>query len=168
MARLRELFAELGLRNVRTYIQSGNVFFDTTRANRTALTSKIERHLSTKLGYEVPTFVRTPEEIEDALALQPFKRVKVTPKVRLCVALISQPLPKDLRLPASSEAKDIDLLAATPGLVFALVHVKNGKWTLPSAFLEKRYKLKSTTRWYATTMKILEAAKSPADAGKSR
>ncbi|HEV2405968.1 MAG TPA: DUF1697 domain-containing protein, partial [Ktedonobacterales bacterium] len=59
MERLRALFAELGLSNVRTYIQSGNVFFDTEQTDRVALTASIEEHLRAALGYAVPVFLRT-------------------------------------------------------------------------------------------------------------
>lgn len=42
MEQLRELFRELGFSSVRSYIQTGNVFFETTDSNRAALTRKIE------------------------------------------------------------------------------------------------------------------------------
>ena len=38
MERLRDLFSELELGNVRSFIQSGNVFFDTPRLDREELT----------------------------------------------------------------------------------------------------------------------------------
>ena len=72
MEHLRELVGELGLTHVRSYIQSGNVFFETTEADRACLTRKIEEHLRAALGYEVPTFLRTVAEVERALRLDPF------------------------------------------------------------------------------------------------
>src|SRR5215216_2224735 len=59
MARLRQLFAELGLANVRTYIQSGNVFFDGGAEDRSVLRPQIEAHLQTAMGYAVPVCLRT-------------------------------------------------------------------------------------------------------------
>src|SRR5579872_787535 len=58
MERLRQLFTELGLAHVRTYIQSGNVFFETTDSDRARVTGTIEEHLHKVLGYEVPVFLR--------------------------------------------------------------------------------------------------------------
>src|SRR5512146_2301016 len=52
MERLRALFAELGLDGVRTYIQSGNVFFEAADGDRAELTRAIERHLRAALGLE--------------------------------------------------------------------------------------------------------------------
>ena len=58
MDRLRELFEELGLKDVETFIASGNVIFRSP-AKPAALESKIERHLHQALGYEVATFIRS-------------------------------------------------------------------------------------------------------------
>ena len=56
---LRRLFEEMGFKNVETFIASGNVIFDA----RTASKKKIEAALKKALGYEVRTFLRTPEQL---------------------------------------------------------------------------------------------------------
>lgn len=85
MDALRKLFVELGLTNVRTYIQSGNVFFTTESADRAVLAERIERHLRAALGYEVPACLRTIPELERVVAVDPFASLTVTPDMRLCV-----------------------------------------------------------------------------------
>ena len=74
MARLRELFAELGFANVRSYIQSGNVFFETDETDRALLTGMIAGHLLQALGYEVGVFLRTIPEVERSSRLAASKR----------------------------------------------------------------------------------------------
>lgn len=94
MERLRELFGELGLAGVRTYIQSGNVFFTADAGiDRPALTRRIEEHLREALGFEVPTMVRTVEEVEELLAAEPFQGIELTADNRFCVVFLSEPLP---------------------------------------------------------------------------
>jgi uncharacterized protein (DUF1697 family) len=63
MDQLREIFAELGLSGVETFIASGNVLFE-SRAKPPALESRIEGALEQALGYPVPTFVRTFPELQ--------------------------------------------------------------------------------------------------------
>lgn len=63
MDRLREIFAELGLSGVETFIASGNVLFE-SRAKPAALEARIERALHDALGYEVATFLRTFPELQ--------------------------------------------------------------------------------------------------------
>ena len=63
MNRLRSLFEELGLRDVSTFVASGNVIFSTESESVQALTTTIERHLKQELGYEVATFLRSPSQL---------------------------------------------------------------------------------------------------------
>src|SRR3954464_12194003 len=71
MDRLRALFEELELANVKTFIASGNVLFDSAARNRAALESRIERHLEQALGSEVATFVRTTAELGTVIQFRP-------------------------------------------------------------------------------------------------
>ena len=78
MDSLRTHFTALRLRNVETYIASGNVIFesdDTT--DRAALEQRIEQHLEQALGYAVATFLRTPDELAAAVAAVPFPATEV-------------------------------------------------------------------------------------------
>jgi uncharacterized protein (DUF1697 family) len=162
MERLRDLFSELGFGNVRTYIQTGNVFFDTPETDRKAMTDRIEAHLKAALGYDVPTLVRTIPDVEHALALDPFRDVEVTPDVRLTVVFVSEPLPEGLELPYRSPKGDFEVVAATPGEVFLVQRRINGRPADPTAFFEKTSAGKGTSRFFHTTAKILEAAKKKA------
>src|SRR5215831_10877586 len=83
MDRLRTLFGELGFEQVRSYIQTGNVFFGSKEQDRRALRTKIEEHLQTSLGYAVATCLRTREELEALVSLDPFHGIQVTPDMRL-------------------------------------------------------------------------------------
>lgn len=57
MEPLRQLFTELGLNIVRSYISSGNIFFETEETDRQLLTGKVEPHLQNSLGYEIPVIL---------------------------------------------------------------------------------------------------------------
>jgi uncharacterized protein (DUF1697 family) len=63
MARLRELFEELGFGSVETFIASGNVVFSAKSGDAGRLEARIAGHLGKSLGYGVDTFVRTLEEV---------------------------------------------------------------------------------------------------------
>jgi uncharacterized protein (DUF1697 family) len=71
MDRLRERFEELGFTEVSTFIASGNVWFTAGRG-KAPLERRIEEHLHAALGYAVPCFIRTPEELRAVVAHQPF------------------------------------------------------------------------------------------------
>lgn len=71
MDALKALFEAAGLANVKTFIASGNVLFDSSR-KPAVLEAQIEKHLQAALGYEVVTFVRSVAEIEQAARHAPF------------------------------------------------------------------------------------------------
>ncbi|HEX2190958.1 MAG TPA: DUF1697 domain-containing protein [Longimicrobiaceae bacterium] len=72
MDRLRDLFRELGLAEVESFIASGNLVFRDPGGDAEALERRIEAHLHRALGYPVATFLRTAAEVAAVAALRPF------------------------------------------------------------------------------------------------
>jgi len=72
MEKLRTAFEELGFTDVETVIASGNVLFSTSTRSVSALESRIERHLAAELGYEVATFIRSPDDMQAVAEFDPF------------------------------------------------------------------------------------------------
>ena len=71
MAELKAMAEELGFENVRTYIASGNLLFDTT-LSEAAVKSKLERRLEDYAGKPVGVMVRTAAEMRRVVADNPF------------------------------------------------------------------------------------------------
>lgn len=72
MSDLRGLFEASGLTEVVTYIQSGNILFNSKVNDRDRLVHLLEKKLESSLGYHMSVFVFTPKELEDAAANNPF------------------------------------------------------------------------------------------------
>jgi uncharacterized protein (DUF1697 family) len=73
MHALQKLFEDLGLVEVQTYIQTGNVVFATEEADRQKLIGAIEHRLEQNLGYATKVLLLTPDELQDAAAKNPFE-----------------------------------------------------------------------------------------------
>lgn len=71
MDRLRELFVGMDFEDVSTFIASGNVIFTDDSDDAEALAGRIEQGLADALGYGVETFIRSPEELADAVRFDP-------------------------------------------------------------------------------------------------
>lgn len=71
MAELRALCEQAGLKQVRTYIQSGNVVAESPLAPP-AVKSKLEKALATRLGKAHRVILRTLDELEAVEARNPF------------------------------------------------------------------------------------------------
>lgn len=161
MERLRALFAELKLNNVRSYIQTGNFFFETDETDLDALTARNEAHLEANLGYVVPVFLRTPAELERVLLPNPFGPIEATSDTRLLVVFTSQPTKGETALPLLSPDGTIEIVKITPSKIFVVYRLKNGRPPDVNAFLKRTLSLPphaTTTRFYDTSLKILNAA----------
>jgi uncharacterized protein (DUF1697 family) len=71
MADLRTLCTDLGLSDVATYIQSGNVVFTADSATG-ELETLLDREIEARLGVRTTTVVRTRKQLEAAIAGNPF------------------------------------------------------------------------------------------------
>jgi uncharacterized protein (DUF1697 family) len=73
MDELKDLHESLGLKDVVTYIQSGNVVFTSDDADPAHLPRHIEDGFANKFGFHVKVMVRTSAELRDIIANNPFQ-----------------------------------------------------------------------------------------------
>lgn len=72
MTDLRALYADLGFRDPRTLLQSGNVIFAANTADLAAVGARIEAGILQRFGFEARSLLRTPAAFRAALANHPF------------------------------------------------------------------------------------------------
>ena len=159
MAELNRIFVSLGLKNVRTYIQSGNVLFESSRADSVALTRHIEKGLHAGAGFEIPVVLRTIPELEAIVRLNPFKKVAADAAAKLYVTFLVEALKAKPKIPLLSPKKDCEIIHVTPREVFTVTFAmpsgRAGEWM---AFIEKEFGKSVTTRNWNTVIKILALA----------
>ncbi|MGN6216331.1 MAG: DUF1697 domain-containing protein [Solirubrobacterales bacterium] len=110
---LRRHFEEMGFEDVATFRASGNVVF--TGPKREAegkLAQRVEAELDARLGYDVPVFLRSIEEVAAIAAQRPFdpKRVEKS-KGKLQVSLLAKKPSAAARRKVLALATEEDLLA---------------------------------------------------------
>jgi uncharacterized protein (DUF1697 family) len=89
MKELVAIFERLGLANVRTYIASGNVLFETANANPRTLEGKIEKALVKKYrGYNAKVIVRSEAEMQAVIDALPRGWRRPNPAVRYNVIFL--------------------------------------------------------------------------------
>ena len=90
MKDLSKLCTDLGLKNVRTFIQSGNVLFRTARKEddvRNALEKALARHMKA----EVDVFIRTAREMQRIMDANPFPHAEPS---KVVVVFLAKAAPK--------------------------------------------------------------------------
>jgi uncharacterized protein (DUF1697 family) len=93
MPALRELLAEAGMGDVRTYVGSGNVVVS-SRVASDKLAREARQLISERFGFDVPVIVRTAQELEAVLDTDPFGDIVTEPK-RYWVTFMDAELPAD-------------------------------------------------------------------------
>jgi len=71
MAELKRVFESIGLCDVKTYIQSGNVLFKSNETEK-SLNDKIENEIERVFGISVKVVLRTAVELEQVISNCPF------------------------------------------------------------------------------------------------
>ena len=159
MEDLKESFISFGLKNVKTFIQSGNVLFESTDADPIKLNSKIGKKLSNVLGYEVPILLRTVAEMEGLIQSDPFKGLKPKESEKMYVTFMNEEPKQKHTLPLFSSKKDVEIFRMYKQDAFCISHRINGSFGFPNAFIEKELKVVATTRNWTTVNKIMALAK---------
>ena len=72
METLRALCESLGLRDPRSYVQSGNVVFRTEEPDLALLAGRIEDGVERTFGFRTSAILRTSSELRDVIRRNPF------------------------------------------------------------------------------------------------
>ena len=90
MAELRLDFESLGCENVRTYIQSGNVVFESTARNASSLAKKIGQKIEDQRGFRPQILILASSDLKKAIAGTPFPKAVTEPN-RLHFFFLAKP-----------------------------------------------------------------------------
>ncbi len=153
MAKLKRDLESLKLTNVRTYIQSGNVVFDSTIKSPSSLTKKISDCIEKQHGFRPQVLLLSHDDLEKAVESNPFHSAVSSPKTLHFFFLA-----------APAESPDIDAIdkAASPTEDYKLIdhvfylHAPDGIGRSKlAANAEKYLGVVTTARNYNTVEKLL-------------
>ncbi len=158
MDRLRELCAKLGMQNVRTYVQSGNVVFQ-AQGSGAQWAELLERKLMGETRLPVTVIVRSAAEMAAILAGNPFLKEKGIDTARLHVTFLQQASAKSAVDSLANLKAGLDRLRCIGKEIY--LHCPNGygQTKLSNNALEKALGVKATTRNWNTVQKLCEMAK---------
>jgi uncharacterized protein (DUF1697 family) len=157
MDRLREIWSKFGFKNIRTYIQSGNVVFDAV--NSPSNWSKaIEKKLAGESRLPVIMVLRTAADLKKVLANNPFLKRDGIDLSKLHVTFLDGVVSKDALKKISSVNAGPDELHVSSKEAYLHCPDGYGRTKLHSAALEKLLSAKATTRNWNTVNKLYEMA----------
>ncbi len=161
MAELRSLYESLGLANVRSYVQSGNVVFESTELEAAQLARLIEAQIEQTFGYSIAVFIRDRHDFERIIAGNPFTHQRNEDPAKLHVTFLSNS-PDETKLSglvSPNEAADEFFSGAKEIFLFCPNGYGLTKWS--NNFFEKKLKMPATTRNWKTVKALYQMAHEP-------
>lgn len=156
MAELRVHLSELKINNVATYIQSGNILFDSDNVDTSILEASIQSKISEKYGFEVPVVVINRDYLIKAESENPFPNQTKEAANRAFITFLKEE-PKDENIEALKRI-DIspDLMELKGKNLYFYCPNGAGRSKISNTLFEKKLKVAATSRNFKTVWKLLE------------
>jgi len=155
---LRSLYRSLGFQDPQTYVQSGNVVFQTSKTDFPHLTRQIEAAIEKTFGFHSDVILRTTSEMRAVLQNNPFEARKDVEPGKLLVTFLPRDPGTDIRQRLRSLHCAPDELHCTVRELY--IYFPNGmarpkiSWPALEKILQSTY----TGRNWNTVGKLLEMA----------
>ena len=157
MAELKVLFGDLGMKNTRTLLQSGNVVFEAKPAPRATLAKKIADAIRKRFKADIEVVVRTAAQLRDAVAKNPFPDAARDDPSHLLIAFVAgTPIPTAAK--AFATAKFAAERFHLDGELYAHYGAGIGTSKVPGTFVEKTLGTRATARNWNTVTKLIAIA----------
>jgi uncharacterized protein (DUF1697 family) len=156
MNELKNLYETLGLKDVRTYIQSGNVVFTSDDADVTHLQQQLEESIAQTFGFHVEIIARTANELQDIIAKNPFQGQQ-NKESQWVVVMFLATIPDN-----TAQENLLKTYVGPEEIIFSGKEVYIyytdgiGRSKLSNSFLEKKLKVVGTARNWNTILQLQE------------
>jgi uncharacterized protein (DUF1697 family) len=161
MDALRTAYESLGLEDVRTLLQSGNVLFRSRLADRRQLAKRIMQELERRFDLAIEVVLRRLDEVATIVERGPVLSERADPS-KLLVMFLSTP-PRAAAQAALLEwhrAKKLKELVEIRGAEIYLYYPDGvGRSKLTNAVIENKLDVAGTSRNWNTVTKLVEAGK---------
>lgn len=155
MADLRNLYETLGLINVQSYLQSGNVVFDSDEKEIGKLKDAIEAQIESTYGFSVPVLIRTGDDFKRVIQEHPFAQEEA---IRVLVTFLYEP-PDQSNLEELNQYEDkVDQFSIGEQEIFLFCPGGYGRTKLSNNFFEKKLGVAATTRNWKSVNALYEMA----------
>jgi uncharacterized protein (DUF1697 family) len=156
MPDLTEYFERLGYQAVETFINTGNVMFESPAESAEQLAAEIETAIAPLLGFKSEIFVRTGAELQAILATAAGLVPEAT-NGEVNVAFLSAPLTALQETNLKGLISNVDQFLVQGREVYWICQVAQNASKFSNGVFEQKLKLRSTFRRVSMLIKLSEA-----------
>lgn len=159
MADLKVLYENLGLQNVQTYIQSGNLIFNCDKTEKAILKNKIKSKIKKHYGFDVSLILVQVKELSLVFENNPFVINRNEDISKLYVTFLEkEPENQDVFKLSDTESGD-DEFIVDGKVIYVFCPSGAGRTKFNNNFFEKKLKTIATTRNWKTIGKLVDLTK---------
>jgi len=155
MAELRSTLEALGLTDVQTYVQSGNVVFDATEDDPAAHTSVIQSAITAAFGLDVKVLVIGAADLARIARTNPFLDAGADLRT-LHATFLFEPVTEEAFAALEPPAREGEQFALGEQLVYLHLPHGYGRSKLSNAYFERTLRTPATTRNWRTVTTLVE------------
>lgn len=158
MADLRELLAALGMQDVRSLLQSGNLVFRSDVGTATQLEDALEHAAAKRFGLETDFFVRTTNDWKAIVAGNPFPEEAERDPGHLLVVFLKKAPDRAEVTSLQATIKGREVVRAQGRHAYIVYPDGVGRSRLTTALIEKKLATRGTGRNWNTVLKLAALA----------
>jgi len=159
MDQLKKLITGLGFENVQTYIQSGNIIYQTKKTDSLKLSESIKNAIQKEFGFDVPVITLAIEVLAEVISNNPFLKDKNKEATFFHVTYLAAiPNQERIEVLKSIDTKN-DVFEIVGQTMYLYCPNGYGNTKLTNTFVENKLKVGATTRNWKTTNELLHLAK---------
>ncbi len=155
METLREILSAEGFENVKTYINSGNIIFETSKSDDKKLAEQIEKAIEKEFGLNIKTMVRSTDEIKNIVENNPFDGQFENDK-DLHVFFLDEQMSNEKRDLLLSNNNENEKYFVRDREIFCLLKISVLDSLMGKDYIGKKLKVSATARNWRTVNKVLE------------
>ena len=160
MPELKSSLASLGLEDVVTYIQSGNVVFRSPTGDRKELAARMERQIAEAFGVSPTVLLRTPSELVKIADGNPFLKAEADHSKQLHVVFLGGRPSADAVAQLDPGRSPPDEFSVRGSEIYLHLPNGSGRSKLTLDYFERRLGLAATARNWNTLLKLLALTRS--------
>lgn len=160
MDALKQMCENLNFIYVQTYIQSGNIVFQSEDSELSNLEELISKQILLQFRFDVPVIVLSIEKLQQIIASNPYTSDQTKDISGIYVTFLSSPA-KEIHIDIiKQKLLQEEEVTLTENAVYLYCPNGYGKTKLTNTFLESKLKVNATTRNWKTTNELLRMAES--------
>ena len=156
MEALEKIFNDFGYNNVQSYIQSGNVFFDSDEINKKKLENNLKNKIFYLFGYDVPVIIKDAFGLKKIIRNNPFLKNKEIDPAHFHVTFLSAIPTIELVQRIPKRTINNEECEIIKDIIYSYCPNGYGVAKMNNMYFESKLKIIATTRNWKTCNELLK------------